>query len=317
MFSTFLEIKSLLNFAVEAMEVEFKAGPSLDKLLSKDSGESSKAKSELVKDVTAMAHAAGGTIIYGVKAKEVNGQSVADSIVPVIDPGITRDRLTDLITANTEPRFSGFRIQVIPTDEESAQVFVIEVDKADTAHQSKIDFRYYRRIEASARAMHDFEIREVMNRKSAALVEVKIFVRPHDITSATHRYLILPHLTNIGSLTAHHWTLELDLPDGKNEKNNDPHGLVLACGEVVEGTFRRTRFEYSSERHPPAASLRLLPGQSMTLAPGLGFPILFSDVDAGVNDRLQSLKTGIRWALYVDNTAKRFASLPSEDWCRY
>lgn len=139
----------------EGSGLEFKASPAL---LNTQPN-----KAELVKDVTAMANAAGGTIIYGLVE---NGAGVAERL----DEGVeqTPEWIEQVLTSNAEPKVADVVIQRIAAAE-GRWHYVIDVPQATSRapHQSKIEHRYYRRWGTTVQKMFDHEVRDVMRRASA------------------------------------------------------------------------------------------------------------------------------------------------------
>jgi hypothetical protein len=121
------------------------------------------AKKEIGKDVSAMANAAGGIIIYGIKEKE----RIADAIDMGFDPNAyTKESLEQIIDSNVQPRIEGLRISVVPLRSRGNNVaYVVEVPQAISRapHQAS-DFRYYKRANFLNQAMEDYEIRDALRR---------------------------------------------------------------------------------------------------------------------------------------------------------
>ncbi|MDN7745915.1 ATP-binding protein [Burkholderia multivorans] len=147
MFETLDQIEALLG-TEEGISMEFKSGLTLNDL-------NNGTRSELVKDVTALANAAGGTIIYGIaEQRTADGRSVADRLDPVVNQRITEDQLTMIIVSNTDPPLRGLNIRTVLVAPNS-RVIVIDVEQADTAHQNRLDRRYYQRVGAISEPMYD------------------------------------------------------------------------------------------------------------------------------------------------------------------
>jgi hypothetical protein len=119
-----------------------------------------KNKNEMAKDVSAMANAAGGLIVYGiVEAKS----GVADRI----DDGSTAtpEWIDQILTTNIEPKIVGVTIKRIQLPSGKA-AYAIEVPMATTfaPHQSKPQKIYFRRHNTTVLAMLDHEVRDLMRR---------------------------------------------------------------------------------------------------------------------------------------------------------
>lgn len=312
------DLSALINVAKEDYSLEFKAGSSIDNLDSTDGKVANAAKLELIKDVTGMAHAAGGRIVYGVATKEIQGESVANSMAPVTINKITSDRLTSIISSNTEPQFSAFTINVMFDPSNAANKYVvIEVEQARTAHQSKIDKRYYRRINSIVQAMHDFEIREVMNRYTAALVAVRIDLEARQRSEGEHLTSLKPILENIGARSAKQWELVIDFPSEVPELQNAvlSHYLQEILHPKPKNGMRRFRF--TSESRFGEKALSIMPGQILDLGPYLVIGEICVRINRAIWLQLSQSRPSIQWTLYVEDAQVRVGSVPFETWCEF
>ena len=144
----------------EGQAIEFKrsdalifSGPERDKRVS-----------ELVKDVTAMANAAGGRIYYGVVENRETGRAES------LDNGLSNeeinpDQIGNLLTGHVEPFIRNVEVRVIPLNGgRNAVVVDVPQGAALAPHQSRRDKKYYRRHDRSILPMFDHEIRDVMRR---------------------------------------------------------------------------------------------------------------------------------------------------------
>lgn len=137
----------------ESLTLEFKAGPAI----------ANEKKGEIGKDVSAMANAAGGQIIYGIKERE----HVAAEIQPVDSQRFNHEWLEKVIRNNISPAVEGVSIRMINVGPGTSDVaFVVSVPAATklAPHQAKVDLKYYRRHNFMADPMADYEIREAMRR---------------------------------------------------------------------------------------------------------------------------------------------------------
>lgn len=308
MYDTLEEITALLGQAEESVSLEFKSGRTFDEFNS--------ARSELVKDVTAFANAGGGTILFGIQSRLDGGRSVADQLEPVTNQAITKDRLAEIIWSNTDPPFGGFKIDVIPVAGTEA-IYVIRVDQGDTAYQNRIDRKFYQRVEAMSQPMYAFAIRDVMNRRTTAVVRAVLNVRPISLGPDFHHYRIVPTLTNDGMVTAHHWTLQVDVPCRPVRIEMQTPLTVMIRGEIEFEHWTLQRYEYSSERRPAATNLRLLPGEQKVLDVGAGFPDFVLEITSNVGQQLLRNRPPIHWSLFVDNAPKQEGTIDYDDWCQY
>jgi hypothetical protein len=315
MYESLSDIVALIGVATENFELEFKHGHELDGL--DDPNRASLVKASIAKDSSAFANAGGGTIIYGVDEQKKDGNSVASAVAPVTSQRVTIDRLTQLIKAGTEPSLSKFRVHSIQPANGLGQIFVVSVDKADTAHQCKSDLKYYHRIEATNQPMHDFEIRDVMNRRTRPSVEVRLSLRQFERKQNVLGKFIVPNLNNNGTLTAAHWSLEVLLPVSAGDMVAQAQPLII--NRAPERSFPNYQiYEFSSDRGPLGRQMRLLPGQSLSLDQANGFTNLRVIVTEEKNlEALQRLAPPIVARLFVDNCPMIYHEIPFQEWCDF
>jgi hypothetical protein len=149
-------LERLVNDGVaETTQLEFKACDAIAKTQGK--------KTDLAKDVAAMANAAGGTIIYGM----VEQNHVAASIdVGFDETDISKEFIDQVLGSGISPRVEGLRIHRVPLVKKGSRVaYVIEIDQAveRAPHQTR-DGRYHKRSNFTTQWMEDYEIRDVLRR---------------------------------------------------------------------------------------------------------------------------------------------------------
>ena len=90
--NTIEDLQSLIDNEVEeSTNLEYKSSFAI---------ENKKWKEELAKDVSAMANANGGTVIYGIREKEVSkGHSIASELLPIPYTEMSKDRLSQLLSS--------------------------------------------------------------------------------------------------------------------------------------------------------------------------------------------------------------------------
>jgi hypothetical protein len=134
-------------------------------------------RTEITKDVSAMANSSGGRIIYGMAEHSDRAKRhLPERIDPILRATFPKEWLEHVIS-NIKPRIELLRIfpVEIPTNPDHV-VYVVEIPQSTTAHQA-LDFRYYRRYNFESVAMHDYEIRDVMNRRRFPTLSVSASIQ--------------------------------------------------------------------------------------------------------------------------------------------
>lgn len=147
----------------EDLHLDYKAAASLSK--------EDKKKTEMSKDVSAFANADGGVIIYGV-GEDPSDDSFPGTIDAIDSKTLTAEWLEQVITSRIQPKIPGIEIHVVEVMP-GRVVYIIEVPKGDTAYQAS-DKRYHKRLGRTTVAMEDYEVRDVMNRKTTPKVGIEL-----------------------------------------------------------------------------------------------------------------------------------------------
>jgi predicted HTH transcriptional regulator len=121
------------NGVPESLHLEYKASQAI---------QNSDARNEVSKDISAVANADGGQLIYGMTENKNN--HLPNGLDGGIDPkpydGLW---LEQVIQQNVSPKIEGLIILAVPKGD-GKNYFVVSVPKSITVHQAK-DGRYYRR----------------------------------------------------------------------------------------------------------------------------------------------------------------------------
>lgn len=162
---TITDLQSLIDNEIEeSTELEYK---------SSFATENPKWKNELAKDVSAMANANGGTIVYGIRQKEGgHGHAIPGELLPIPYTEMSKDKLSQVLSSIIQPIIDNIEITVIPKDENGG-FFIVEIPQSNTAHQNRLTHLYYKRRNATIEVMEDYEIRDVMNRSKYPVVELE------------------------------------------------------------------------------------------------------------------------------------------------
>jgi hypothetical protein len=308
MYKSLADIEALLGEAEESVTLDFKSGTALNDM--------NAARSQLVKGVTAFANAGGGTLIYGIAERPDGPRNVADRFDAVTNETVTVDRLTTIITQNTDPVFRDFQIAVfdVPT---GGRVFVVEVNEGVTAYQNRIDQLYYQRAGSTSAPMYGFAIRDVMNRRLVPRVDARLQLQNVERTQQRHRYAVVPILENAGVLTAHHWVLYLDVPHECARVDLGGSFAIRDRGAIEkDGKFRR--YEYSSGTTPGLGDDgRLLPGLERPLSQSEGYPTVEIHIEERQWRELEKWTPPLRWLLFVDDAPRREWEMEYRRWCQF
>ena len=140
----------------ESQVIDFKDSSALNR--------SKNPQGEIAKDVSAMANAVGGTIVYGVveNPKTKLAERLDDGVA---DPLITTEWLQQIITSNIQPKLTGVDIQRIVM-QGGGSAYVISVPQAQHSapHQNTVDRKYHIRRTTTTDQLLDYEIRDLMRR---------------------------------------------------------------------------------------------------------------------------------------------------------
>lgn len=202
-FKSIADLQSLIDNEIEeSTELEYKRSFGIDK-------ENKKWKIELAKDVSAMANANGGTIVYGIGQKEGGtGHAIPSELLPIPFTEMSKDKLSQLLSSNIQPVIDNVEITVIAKDDDSG-FFVVEIPQSNTAHQSRLTHLYYKRRNATIEVMEDYEIRDVMNRNKHPLVGVE-FTLVKKVLNITERKLSNDY-SLLGFQTTHKQEIKYEL----------------------------------------------------------------------------------------------------------
>lgn len=160
------DLKALIDQNVaESLTLEFKSSPALSK--------KSDGRTELVKDVTALANSAGGQIVYGIKESAGVAREIDEGVSP---SDFSAEWIEQVLDTNTSPRLQGVRIKAISVSSERV-AYVLTVPQALTfaPHQNGLDKKYYKRFECRSVPMEDYEIRDCLRRNATPELQVRFY----------------------------------------------------------------------------------------------------------------------------------------------
>lgn len=179
-------------------------------------------KKELSKDVSAFANSDGGVIIYGVlEYNESDKKHLPEKIDPIKGQEFTKEWLEQIINSSISPRIKDIVITPIQTNniEDNNVIYVVEIPKGITAHQSQ-DKRYYRRYNFESIMMDDWEIKDIINRTSKPVLEIELQAQNNKfvdrvLTKAESQIKLL--MRNTGSSSVNHINCYLIIPSEHSE----------------------------------------------------------------------------------------------------
>jgi hypothetical protein len=130
-------------------------------------------KSEISKDVSAMANSAGGVIIYGIDEQKKLGGPIR------LDEGVdgkqtSREWLEQVIDSNIQPRIDGIVVHPIPIASTGRSAFVVWVPQSSRAPHMAADHRYHKRLGTTTASMEDFEVRDVGRRLESPDLRIEV-----------------------------------------------------------------------------------------------------------------------------------------------
>lgn len=166
------KIDSYINHAIEeSIHLDYKSSGALFNKPEK--------KKEITKDVSAFANSDGGVIIYGVK-ENTKLKHLPEKIDPIDGRAHPKEWLEHIVNS-INPRIEGVLIHPIQiaTPALNKIVYVVEIPKSNTIHQAK-DHRYYKRFNFESIPMEDWEVKDVLNRRKEADLDVLLIPTRHD-----------------------------------------------------------------------------------------------------------------------------------------
>lgn len=105
------------------------------------------------------------------------GEKRAGNFAPVMDDRVSVDWINQVVASRTSPPIRSIEINSIEIDS-GGRIFVLDIPQGDTAHQSLFSHVYHQRIGAQVMPMQDFQIRDVMNRRSGPVLEISLSREP-------------------------------------------------------------------------------------------------------------------------------------------
>ena len=149
-------------------------------------------REELAKDISAMANSNGGTIVFGIKQKDIgNENAIAHRLTPIPSSEMTKDKLSQLLSSNIQPIINNLEITYISESQEGGY-FIVEIPQSNTAHQNRLTHIYYKRRNATVEAMEDYEIRDIMNRNKTPIIDLEFQLIKTTVSVIEKNYNFFP-----------------------------------------------------------------------------------------------------------------------------
>jgi hypothetical protein len=307
--------------AEESTTLEYKAADAL--------GIGDGRKREITKDVSALANAAGGVIIYGIKEYDQKDKKhLPEKLDPIDRTQFSKEWLEQVIN-NIRPRIDGLVIHPVPVLEgirPDNVVYVVEIPQSTTAHQAA-DLRYYKRYNFERLPMQDYEIRDVMNRGVKPDADVEFSWRRIGGEGGEDLFGLGVTVRNQGLVVIHHFKLEFVFPD----LDRVPLAYITA---VPSDFVEQVKIEQSPvtkmvevevrdhiavlvkrDRHLINVRFRskdvLFPNDSMVISEDVSLQYI-------INSQIfynRSTIPALEWILYADNMLPKQGKIPFYELC--
>lgn len=241
---------------------------------------------EITKDVSAFANSAGGTLIYGIAEPDDKKHRHRPERLDPISRAVTSKEWLEQIIQTIQPRIDGIVIHPVPIDEAADTVcYVVEVPQSHTAHQAR-DHVYYKRQNFNRPPMEDYEIRDVMGRRSHPKIQGSARM---ERVGKLHMGRLSVKLENVGRVLARDFMVDAEVPtevDGGTIRfpNSPPPrvGPDGACWSV------RLVMKLTT---PP-----LFGGSSVLLGEEFEMDVGWQPIDG----KRQASSTSLRFSIYAD-----------------
>ena len=231
----------------ESLSLDYKRSDSLAKTDGK--------KVEVTKDISSFANSSGGVVIYGIAEFDDKARRhLPERIDTIQRTEISKEWLDQVIQA-IQPRIDGVVIHAVTISKQDNTVcYVVEIPQSHTAHMAR-DHRYYKRHNFNVLAMEDYEVRDVMNRRTHPRIRGFIYVN-RNTSRLEPEGMVLVRLENVGRVLAKHVMVELELPI-------DMDGFI----RVEEPVFAKTTDDGNCHlfRLTPGNAQPIFPGSDVTL----------------------------------------------------
>jgi hypothetical protein len=286
----------ILDGLEEGHTLEYKAAKSL--------GRSNREKDEITKDVSSMANASGGTIIYGVaEFHEPDKKHLPEKLDAIDRTAFSKEWLEHII-GNVQPRIPNVIIHSVTLSSGPNDVaYVVEIPSSTTAHQAT-GLKYYRRYNFECLAMKDQEIRDVMNRATTPDMAVEFSYQRNQIENHEHHYTLGLKLKNLSGQVINHFQLKFTFP---KFGNNISH-VVDSMDNVdvwISGQNEVT-FIYRSNKV-------CFPVEEIDIGRDIAIQYMMNSQTYSASGISYGRGPMVKWTLYADNMTPKTGEKPFEE----
>lgn len=232
----------------ESLSLDYKRGEALSRKEPK--------RVEITKDVSAFANSAGGVLIYGVaEPADKTKRHLPERLDPIRRADVSKEWLEQIIQT-IQPHIEGVVVHPVTIDEHAGLVcYVVEVPASQTAHQAR-DHVYYKRHNFNTLPMEDYEVRDVMSRRTLPRIRASMFVDKR-LGRPEPKGTLLVKLENVGKVLVRRYMVEVELPI-------DMNGLIAPEDNATplhsdEGEYYLVRLRQDLRQTP------IFPGSYVTL----------------------------------------------------
>lgn len=201
-------IQLIDNSIQENIQLDYKSSKALEN--------TEKKKTEISKDVSALANSAGGVLIYGIEEKDHIPKNIDNGFDPTI---ITKEWLEQIVNSRIQRKIDGVIIRPIELESTNPGrvVYVVSVPQSIRAPHQAHDKRFYKRYNFESVPMEEYEIRDVSHRSNGPLL--KLFFSVDDVTTIEEqvgenkielkRIRLMPLIENESTVPAEYATIEI------------------------------------------------------------------------------------------------------------
>lgn len=200
-------------------------------------------KKNLGKALSGFANSMGGTLVFGIDARPIEGIDCVTEKKPISEVAVFAEEIKSLAGQLVMPRLDGVTVRIFGVDSAGRGYVALTVPHSERRpHRSEVsgDKTYYRRSGTSFHAMEHFEIEDAFKRNSVASLELQHTLMSGSITQnnslKTFSFKVVLSLQNASRTTAKFPYLFVgDVAGGERDSygldGNGNHGLRRLTGK--------------------------------------------------------------------------------------